>query len=234
MKVFLGYDAREAAGSYVFMNSLLSRASVPVEFSFVPGVPAVAAGVAASASNAFTYSRYLCAHRVHYAGGPIVFADGADQVCLADIAELRQLWQPDKAVQVVKRPPYAATPNKYVGTPMASPNSSYPCKNWSSFMLISPGHYGWRRVDFSQTAPDYWHGFGWLSANEIGELPEAWNRLVDEGDPTEGAKIMHWTLGIPAMSHYASAPGSDAWRAEARKALNVCDPRWTRQIEALL
>lgn len=228
LKIFTGYDPREAAGSYVFANSVISRASVPVAFSFLGSGEKQHTG-----SNAFTYARYLCAHLAHYTGGPIVFADGADQICLADVAELLDRWDPRCAVQVVRRAPYRATPRKFMGTPMESVNTSYPCKQWSSFMLISPSHYGWRRVRSEETTPDYWHGFGWLKDGEIGDLPNEWNRLVDEGDAVEGGKILHWTLGVPALAHYKNSPGAELWRAEAQKAFHVCDPDWTRRVEEL-
>lgn len=242
MRVYLGYDPREALGTWVFQHSILKRTSEHVEFipldkrvlSQAPQLKDL------PASNSFIFARYMCAHLSGYHGGPVLFADGADQVCLADVAEIKALWQPDKAVQVVKRPPYTPTPYKFKGTEMESPNKAYPCKQWSSVMLINPGHFGWRRINWQETNPDYWHGFGWLSQNEIGELPPEWNCLVDEGDKYEvpwnevvNAKIMHWTLGVPAMHEYRHAPGYEIWWREAADAMNVCDKRWINKLQEI-
>ena len=51
-------------------------------------------------------------------------------------------------------------------------------------------------------------------AAEVGALPESWNRLVDEGHPVEGAKVLHWTAGMPGFAKYRDAPGADLWRAQ--------------------
>jgi hypothetical protein len=40
-----------------------------------------------------------------------------------------------------------------------------------------------------------------------------WNRLVDEGQPTGDALLMHWTAGIPAFAAYRQAPGAERWHA---------------------
>ena len=228
MKIFLGYDPREALGTWIFQHSVLKRTSELVEF--IPLDKRVLGPQLKDlpASNSFIFARYMCA-QLSGNGGPVLFVDGADQVCLADVAELKALWQPDKAVQVVKRPPYTPTPVKFVGTEMESPNKAYPCKQWSSVMLINPGHFGWRRIDWNETNSDYWHGFGWLSQNEIGELPDEWNRLVDEGDPVNG-KILHWTLGVPAMHEYRNTPGAAIWWQEAKDAMNICDKRWLAKL----
>ena len=44
-----------------------------------------------------------------------------------------------------------------------------------------------------------------------GSLPNEWNRLVDEGQPVEDAKILHWSSGIPGFDHYRDAPGAKLW-----------------------
>lgn len=234
MRVYLGYDPREALGTWVFEHSILKRTSQHVEF--IPLDKRVLGTCPQlkdlPASNSFIFARYMCAALSGYHGDPVLFADGADQVCLADISELEKLWQHDKAVQVVKRKPYIPTPYKFKGTDMESSNKAYPCKQWSSVMLINPSHYGWRRIDWKESNPEYWHGFGWLSQNEVGDLPPEWNRLVDEGDPIDG-KILHWTLGVPAMQEYRNAPGASIWRQEAMDAMNICDKRWINRLQEI-
>lgn len=207
MRIYTGYDAREALGTWVFQSSVLRRTESLVEFVNL-------CNPLAPGTNAFTYERYRIAQHSGYAGAPVVFADAADMVCLADITDVLEEYQTGKAVQVVKRPFYRATTPKYVGTQMEAENRSYERKNWSSFMLVAPSHFGWRRIKWDCTDPAYWHEFGWLKDNEVGMLDPRWNRLVDEGDPVSGAKVLHWTLGIPGIAAYANAPGADIWRAE--------------------
>ncbi len=231
MKIFLGYDSREALGTWIFQHSVLKRTSKYVEFIPLDKRVLVKSPQLKElpASNSFIFARYLCASLCNYQGGPVIFADGADQICLTDISEMLDLWDSTKAVQVVKRPTYKPTTPKFIGTELESPNKSYPCKQWSSVMLINAGHYGWRRISWTESNPDYWHGFGWLEKSEIGELPPEWNRLVDEGDSTDG-NILHWTLGIPAMYEYRNAPGYELWWKEAKDAMNVCDRRWIAKL----
>jgi hypothetical protein len=59
--------------------------------------------------------------------------------------------------------------------------------------------------------------FKFLADSEIESIPNEWNRLVDEDQPIDNAKIMHWTAGIPAFNDYKNAPGADLWRQEWAK-----------------
>jgi hypothetical protein len=88
---------------------------------------------------------------------------------------------------------------------MEAANEDYPRKNWSSLMLINCGHFAWRRVD------DKPHRLGFIPDGSIGSLPLDWNWLVDEYGEHDGAQMLHWTAGIPAWAHYATAPQSDEW-----------------------
>lgn len=228
MRVFNGYDEREALGTWVWQHSVMKRSSQPVEFTSLSG------DFALKGTNAFTYARFEVAARCNFRGPPVIFADGADMVCFADVRGMLEHYELGKAVQVVKRPDYTPRPKKYIGTLMQADNKAYPKKNWSSVMLISPSHYGWRRIDWARPEPAYWQEFGWLKDSEIGEIPECWNRLVDEGDEIETAKILHFTLGVPAMWHHRKSPGAELWWREAREALNVCDPFWSGKINLLI
>jgi len=56
--------------------------------------------------------------------------------------------------------------------------------------------------------------FSFIEDSAIGELPDRWNRLVDEDQPVDGAAILHWTAGIPWFPHYRDAPGAIFWHHE--------------------
>src|SRR5690606_36000298 len=87
-------------------------------------------------TNAFIYSRFLIPYLQNYKGWAL-FVDGADMIVKGDLAELWALRDKAKAVQVVKHDYRTKHPRKYVGTQMEADNRDYPCKNWSSVMVIN-------------------------------------------------------------------------------------------------
>lgn len=163
-------------------------------------------------TNAFIYSRYLIPHLQDF-GGWAVFCDG-DMLVTDDIYELYKLRDDSKAVQVVKHDYQTKQPRKYIGSPIENDNVDYPRKNWSSVIIWNCSHPAHRIL-----TPDYvahagghiLHRFGWLSDNEIGELPVSWNHLVGEYPESQNAKLLHHTLGSPGLSHYAACEGSKRW-----------------------
>lgn len=215
--LFCGYDQREAIGFHVFVASVLANASDTVALRRIDSK-----GMR-HGSNAFSFSRFLVPYAMGFEGMAI-FADASDMLMLGNISDLAQQFNPAYAVQVVKHQYATRNPRKYVGTPMECPNLDYPRKNWASLMLINCGHEAWRGmspdvVSQMSYAPIELLGLQWLHEDEIGELPDAWNRLVDEGQPVPGAQLLHFTAGIPAFAHYAKTPGAVQWRTY-RNAMN--------------
>lgn len=217
IRLFAGFDKREAIGFSVFVHSVITRATKPVSIT-----PLAAMGLP-EGSNAFTLSRFLvpwlCSFRGH-----AIFCDASDMLMLGDVAELDALFDPQYAVQVVKHPDYKTKHRtKYRGTDMECPNIDYPRKNWASVMLINCEHPDWDGIN--PLTLQFWPGskvrdlLGFSWTNSIGELPETWNRLVDEGHYVEGANLIHHTAGGPFFDAYKDAPGADLWNAE-RKAMN--------------
>lgn len=216
--LFCGFDAREAIGFHVFVASVMERASVPVAIRPLDskGLP--------QGTNAFTYSRFLVPWLCGFQGHAI-YADASDMVMLADVAELDALFDPTFAVQVVQHPNYNTKHRqKYMGTSMQCPNRDYAKKNWSSVMLLNCEHSYWRPLDpqtLEKVAALSLLQFGGMKPAEIGSLPNEWNRLVDEGHPVEGAKLLHFTAGIPAFPHYANTPGAAHWFAERDRMMEI-------------
>jgi lipopolysaccharide biosynthesis glycosyltransferase len=196
IELFYGFDPREEVGCHTFVSSVLHNTREVVRFTPLRGEQK-------DGTNAFTYARFEIPRLMGYRGFAI-FADGADMVCRGDIAELWALREPLCAVQCVQHDYKTKHPRKYVGTPMEAANQDYPRKNWSSLMLINCGHYSWRHQD------DKPHRLEFVG-NRIGSLPAEWNWLADEYGENDDAKILHWTAGIPAWDHYATAPMSDEW-----------------------
>lgn len=213
LKIFCGFDPREAPGFHVFCASVIHRASIPV--SFIPlhnqGMP--------QGTNAFTLSRFLIPHLVGYQGRA-VFMDAADMICLTDVRELEVMLEAlpdDIGVALVKHNYTTKHKVKYIGTPMESPNTNYERKNWASVMLINCEHIGWKVLTPSAIASRNILStlqFEFMNDGEIVGMSREWNVLVDEGQPIEGAKILHWTAGIPAFEHYKNAPGANLWEEE--------------------
>lgn len=214
IKLFAGHDHREAIGFHVFVQSVIARASEPVEI-----VPLAAMGLK-EGSNAFTLSRFLIPYLCGFEGHAI-FMDASDMLVLGDVADLHRMTNANHAVQVVKHPDYKTKHRtKYRGTDMECPNTDYSRKNWASVMLINCEHPDWSRFTADHVASVPTLDLLQLKhCQSIGELPDHWNRLVDEGHQVEGAKLIHWTCGGPFFEQYRDAPGADLWNKE-RKAMN--------------
>lgn len=218
LTIFCGFDSREEVGTHIFVSSVTHRASIPV--AFVP----LNYQKAQQGTNQFTTSRFLAPYLMGYKGRA-VFADAADMICLGDVKELQDLLMGlDTAVGLVKHKYKTKNPVKYLGTTMQSPNIDYDRKNWASLMLINCEHPAWKSI--TPESINTWSMIDLLQLNfladcEISEIPNEWNRLVDEDQPVDGAKILHWTAGIPGFKDYADAPGADLWRAELER---TCHP----------
>lgn len=217
VRLFTGYDAREHIGWATFVLSVLERSSLPVQITSLGSGATERDG-----TNAFTYSRWDVARHCNWSG-PAIFMDGVDMLMLADIAELwAQACSLDLrvAAAVVKHKYKTKHRRKYIGTELEARNSSYPKKNWSSVVLWDCGH--WRNRDLTPefiAAKDgaFLHRFGWLKDDQIGALHHSWNVLIGEGSSV-GAKVAHFTLGIPGFKHYSDCPYADEWRSTMHRA----------------
>jgi hypothetical protein len=222
IQLFAGFDEREEVGYHAFCSSVIQHATVPVSITplSLQMVSRLYGAGHRDGSNGFIYLRFLIPYLCQFQGWAI-FCDGADMVMDADIAELAKLYDPFKAVQVVKHDYKTKNQRKYIGTQMESDNADYPKKNWSSVMLINCSHYAWRQMTperVAQMPGSFLHRFEFISEDRlIGELPKEWNWLCDEYGANEEAKLLHWTAGIPGFQYYKDAPMADRWfQANAR------------------
>ena len=209
INLFCGFDPREAVGFHVFCASVIKHATRPVRIT-----PLASMGLP-EGSNSFTVSRFLVPYLMNFQGRAI-FADACDMLMLGDVAKLDALFDPAYAVQVVKHPTYESEHGrKYIGTPMECEQTNYPRKNWASLMLMNCGHTAWpmeSELRGARALPLL--QFDQIDDSKIGALPPEWNVLIDEGQPREGAKLLHWTAGIPTFKHYRNARASKDWFAE--------------------
>lgn len=217
IKLFIGWDQREAAGCHTFIQSVVENTTAPVAIT-----PLAYEGMQKDGSTAFTFSRFLIPELCNFSGHAI-FCDGADMLCLADLAELWALRDSGKAVQVVKHDYQTKYPRKFLGTEMECDNPQYPRKNWSSLILWNCGHMAHfnAREQLRRAPGSYLHRFSWLKDEDIGELHPTWNWLADEHGANVAAKIVHFTAGIPAIPAHRSVAHSKEWQMVNARSLQV-------------
>jgi hypothetical protein len=212
IRIFIGFDPREAVAYHVCANSIIRHSSRPVAIT-----PLALNNLGdyterhTDGSNQFIYSRFLVPHLADYSGWAI-FVDG-DMLLRADVAELWALRDEAKAVLCVHHDYRTTAAAKYLG----AKNQDYPRKNWSSVVLWNCGHPANRVVTpaFIEGATGaQLHRFSWLGDDLIGELPKEWNWLPDEFGANPAAKLLHWTLGTPCFHEYATAPMAEEWHRE--------------------
>jgi hypothetical protein len=214
IRLFIGYDPREAVVYHVCVNSVIRQASQPV--AVTPLALKNLSGYVErhkDGSNQFTYSRFLVPHLMGWSGWGL-YIDG-DMLLRTDIAELWSLRDEGKALLCVHHDYKTKLPEKYLG----AKNQDYPRKNWSSVMLWNCGHPANRSLTpaFVQSATGaQLHRLTWLADELIGELPKEWNWLPDELGPNPQAKLLHWTLGAPCFDEFADAPMAEEWHRERK------------------
>lgn len=207
----VGFDQREAIAYHTFCQSVLEKASLPVQF--IPLAENTLAGYKEThtdGSNKFIYSRFLTPYLCDFKGWAI-FADG-DMVCQTDIKQLWDLRDESKAVQVVQHDYQTKAHQKYLG----NKNENYPRKNWSSVILWNCGHPAHRVLTpefIQQQNGAYLHRFSWLSDEQIGALPREWNWLAIEYEANPQARLVHFTLGTPCFKDYAYTSMSEIWKS---------------------
>jgi lipopolysaccharide biosynthesis glycosyltransferase len=212
IRLFIGYDPREAVVYHVCVNSIVRHASQPV--AVTPLALKNLGGYVEhhkDGSNQFTYSRFLVPQLTGWTGWAL-YIDG-DMLLRTDIAELWNLRDETKALLCVQHDYRTRMNEKYLG----AKNQDYPRKNWSSVVLWNCAHAANRQLtpQFVQQATGaQLHRFTWLADEQIGELPREWNWLPQEYGPNPQAKLLHWTLGAPCFHEFADAPMAEEWHRE--------------------
>ena len=213
IKVFIGYDEREAVAFSVLSRSIHHRSSEPV--AIAPVALSQLEGVYRRPrdplqSTDFSFSRFLTPWLCGYRGWA-VFMD-CDMLVLDDIAELWRLRDDRYAVQVVKHHHVPKEDIKFLG----AKQTKYEKKNWSSVMLVNCERC-------TRLTPEYVNGatglelhqFKWLESDAlIGEIPSKWNHLVGYDAPRRDASLVHYTIGGPYFDEYRDCEYAAEWFAE--------------------
>lgn len=223
IRVFIGYDPREAVTFSVLAHSIHARASRPV--SITPLILDQLKGVFerprdALQSTDFSFSRFLVPYLSGYRGWSI-FTD-CDMIVREDIAELWALRDDRYAVKCVHHEHVPSETKKFLG----AVQTKYAKKNWSSVMLFNNEQCKALTPEFVETASGLdLHQFNWLGDDRlIGELPGKWNHLVGVDEPDPDSALVHYTIGGPYFSEYDGCEFSDEWRQERDRMLR-CDQR---------
>lgn len=212
--VYIGYDAKETVAYHVLSHSILRHASAPVSItpvmrSQVDSLYTRPRGPLESTD--FSMTRFLVPYLSNYDGYSL-FLD-CDMLCQSDIGDIfvYGLAFPDKAVHVVQHDYIPKSAKKFLD----QPQTPYPRKNWSSVMLFNNALCKQLTPDYVNTATGLeLHQFKWVDDDKIGTLPLDWNWLVDEYEPNEKAKLLHYTLGTPCFDDYARCTHAGLWHDE--------------------
>lgn len=224
MRVYIGYDKREAESYAVAVSSLKARSGLDatpldirrLESNGLLRRPTDTRGVRydlpsnAPCSTEFAISRFLVP--LLEQSGWALFVD-CDVVFMRDVRELFALADPQYAVMCVKHEQTGG------GTKMdGQAQLSYARKNWSSVMLINCDHPANRRLsldDVNNRRGFDLHQFYWLHDSEIGELPPEWNWLVGIQPKPANPAIAHFTGGTPEL--VPDTPHAEIWLNERAK-----------------
>ncbi len=220
IRIFIGYDPREAVAFNVFSHSINVRASAPVQIA-----PLMLSQLKKEMwrerhplqSTDFSFSRFLVPLLSGFEGWSL-FCD-CDMLMLDDVAKLWALRDDRFAVQVIKHDHKPADNIKFLD----QPQRPYEKKNWSSVILFNNARCKALTADYVNTATGLeLHQFKWLGDDSlIGALPPRWNHLVDYDPalPPEQVSLLHYTEGGPYFEAYRDCGYAGVWCAERDRML---------------
>jgi hypothetical protein len=220
VRIFIGYDPREAVAFSVLAFSIHRRASVPV--TIAPLMLSQLGRLMTRErhplqSTDFAFSRFLTPLLSGYAGWSI-FMD-CDMLVLDDVAKLWAMRDEGYAVQVVKHNHRPREESKFLG----APQTQYEKKNWSSVMLFNNARCRALTPAYVNSASGLeLHQFKWLAGDElIGELPRRWNHLVGYYAHDPDVSLVHYTRGGPYFDEYRDCEYAAEWRVELERMFAV-------------
>lgn len=232
MRIWLGYDPREAVATSVLAHSIQRRAKRPVSIAYLSlsQLPDFRRPRDALQSTDFAFTRFLVPLLEQYRPEPVLFMD-SDMLMLADVGELFDLFDERYAVQVVKHQYVPQVTSKFLD----QPQTFYRRKNWSSLMLFNPPRCRSLSMHYVSTAHGLdLHQFKWLEGeHEIGALPKSWNYLVSEENQCDVGEVrnVHFTQGGPWFEEYDGCEFSRCWHLERDDMLRA-DQRPSVQVAA--
>jgi lipopolysaccharide biosynthesis glycosyltransferase len=226
-KVFVGYDSREDIAWEVCRHSLLRHSSddlavIPIRQDSLRELGLYTRPFDKGCSTEFSITRFLTPYLAAQSGWAI-FCD-CDFLFTVDIRQVFDGLDHSKAVYCVQ---HDYTPTHAIKMD-GKTQSSYPRKNWSSFMVFNCDHPDVRALtpEIVNTAtPAYLHRLEWVRDQQsIGALDLDWNFLVGEyAKPERTPRVLHYTVGGPWFDAWQDCDFADLWLHERdlyRQSLN--------------
>jgi lipopolysaccharide biosynthesis glycosyltransferase len=217
LKIYVGYDSREDIAWQVCRHSLLRHATRDLEIYPLKQAALRELGLyrrsADNASTEFSLTRFLTPYLAAHDGWTI-FVD-CDFLFTTDIFDVLDGVDRGKAVYVVQ---HDYTP-KHAMKMDAQVQTSYPRKNWSSFILFNNAHPLVKALTpavVNTESPAFLHRFSWIpDDNLIGALPLSWNFLDGEyPKPEKTPNAIHFTNGGPWFTNWQNVDYANLWLAE--------------------
>ena len=204
MKVFIGWDSREAEVADVLAYSLQKNSSIPLDIQYLKlDELDFDRDRDPLQSTEFTYTRFLVPELCNYEG-TAVFMD-CDMLCLGDMKQLDDLDMSSCALRVVKHDHRPTNTVKMDGVKQ----TSYPRKNWSSLMLMDCSKLTlWTKDVVQRESGAYLHRFQDIPDEQVGDIPDTWNTLDWMDDRTQ---LVHYTEGGPWFEEYRDHPYGAIW-----------------------
>jgi hypothetical protein len=189
LKVFIGYDPRQAVAFNVLAHSVMSRATEPIA---IVRLQLNQLAIKRRGLTEFTYSRFLVPFLSNFEGKSI-FLD-ADMLCLGNICELG--WADShSAIGVVKHERTFEQPSMMV------------FNNWQCRALTPT---------YVDNPENNLYDLAWAAS--VGSLTPDWNHLVGYDAPNPEANLVHFTMGIPCWPETKGCEFSEAWHKELKSA----------------
>lgn len=242
LKIYLGYDGREAVASHVAAASIIRHTKSTVSFRYLKHLnlrkegyfkrPWLVEGESGqfrdliddkNFSTEFSHTRFLVPELQQFKGWAL-FMD-SDMIFQGDIKHLFSMRDDRYAIMCVK---HNHEVTKDYSKMDGRVQQKYFRKNWSSFVLWNCSHVANRRITRQQVSympgRDL-HAFNWLMDHEIGALPFTYNYIsgvspqlpidMDKNRRNEPICI-HYTEGGPWFTECKNVPYASLWDHEYR------------------
>ncbi|WP_295492069.1 hypothetical protein [Sphingorhabdus sp. EL138] len=217
-KIFVGYDSREDIAWQVARHSLLRHAAdeidvIPLRQAALRELGLYTRPYDPMSSTEFSLTRFLTPY-LAFVHGWVLFCD-CDFLFTTDIGQVFRHLDPNKALYCVQHDYTPAFDIKMDG----KQQTSYPRKNWSSFMLFNCSHPDVKALTpdvVNSATPAFLHRFEWIhNEDHIGSLPLDWNFLEGEyPKPQTVPRVIHYTNGGPWFENWEEVDYGDLWLTE--------------------
>ena len=159
----------------------------------------------------FSICRFLVPYLSNYDGISVFMDD--DFLWQCDVKELMNYYDDTKSVMVCKHDYVPKHTKKWSN----NKQTKYNRKNCSSLMMFNNMHQDCKKLDVKAVNEQeglWLHQFEWTDS--VGIIPLSYNFLVDEYEPYENIKALHFTNGCPIFDECKTQELADKWINEKR------------------